>query len=115
MTIKTEPRLGEFELLVVLSMIQVGDSAYGAALAREIEKRTDRDVSLGAIYKTLERLEAKSYLTSRIGEPRAERGGRRRKHYRLTSSGHRTLVRTLEDLDSMRQGLATPIGVAGAL
>ncbi len=115
MVSRTEPRLGDFELLVVLSMIQVGDSAYGAVLAREIENRTQRDVSLGAIYKTLERLEAKSYLTSRVGEPRAERGGRRRKHYQLTSSGHRTLVRTLADLDSMRQGLARPIGVADAL
>lgn len=106
-------KLSEFELLLALAMVRLGDEAYGAALAREIEERTGRNVSLGAVYKTLERLDGKGFLTSRVGAPRATRGGRRRKYYRLRAAGRRALEQTLADLDAMRHGLDLAIGQPG--
>lgn len=99
------PRLSDFELILVLAIVRLEARAYGAEMAREIERRTGRRVALGAIYKTLERLEAKKYLDFEIGQPRAERGGRRRKHYQTTQAGERALRQTLSDLDAMRHGL----------
>ena len=95
-------RLGDFELLLALAIVRLDEEAYGAALAREIEDRTGRTVSLGAVYKTLERLEQKRYLGSHVSEPQPERGGRRRKHYRLMAPGHRALELTLRDIDALR-------------
>ena len=99
------PRLSDFELILVLAVMRLESEAYGAEMAREIQRRTGRDVALGAIYKTLDRLEIKGYLDFEIGAPREERGGRRRKHYRPTALGRRALEQTLQDLDAMRQGL----------
>ena len=106
---RTPSRLGDFELVVCLAMSRLGEDAYGASLARVIEDRTGRSVSLGAVYKTLERLGAKGYCESEIGEPRAERGGRRRKHYRLTKTGQFALERTLADLDALRSPTDTSL------
>ncbi|MDA8017358.1 MAG: PadR family transcriptional regulator [Thermoanaerobaculia bacterium] len=97
-------RLSEFELLVVLAIHRLGSEAYGAEMGREIESRTGREVALGAIYKTLDRLESRRLLTYEISAPRAERGGRRRKHYRTTALGDQALQRTLHELDAMRTG-----------
>ena len=105
MTKTPHPKLSEFELFLALAMVRLGDEAYGAALTREIEDRTGREISLGATYKTLDRLDGKGFLSSRIGAPLAARGGRRRKYYRLTEPGRQALARTLADLDAMRQGL----------
>ena len=110
MTKRSAAKLSEFELLLALAMVRLGDEAYGAALTREIEERTGREVSLGATYKTLDRLDGKGFLTSRIGPPLATRGGRRRKHYRLTDPGRQALKQTLADLDAMRHGLDRALG-----
>ena len=104
-----DARLSDFELLLVLAMVRLDSGAYGAALAREIEQRTRRQVSLGAIYKTLDRLGSKGYVSSQVGSPLAERGGRRRKFYALTAAGEATLERSLRDIDSMRQGVERPL------
>ncbi|MEM1247258.1 MAG: PadR family transcriptional regulator [Acidobacteriota bacterium] len=101
-------RLGDFELLLMLSLHRLGERGYGAAAAREIEERTGRTVSLGAVYKTLQRLSDKGLLDSKIGAPEKRRGGRRRKEYRLTGLGQAELQSTLADLDSMRSGLRLP-------
>lgn len=101
----TIPRLSDFELILVLAIVRLGSEAYGAEMAREIHRRTGRDVALGAIYKTLDRLERKDLVGFEIGEPIAERGGRRRKLYHPTALGERALNRTLSDLDAMRHGL----------
>lgn len=95
-------RLGEFELLILLALQRLGEDAYGAAVARVIEERTGRSVSLGAVYKTLDRLLAKDFLVARTGEPRPERGGRRRREYRLTAVGVQALETTLSGVDAMR-------------
>jgi DNA-binding PadR family transcriptional regulator len=102
--------LGEFEQLLLLAILQCGDDAYGAALQRQLE-RTPRRVNLGAIYTTLIRLEQKGLVTSRMGEPRAERGGRRRKYYRVLPAGVRQLERSLAVLRTMTAGLPRPLEV----
>ena len=77
----------EFEQLVLLALIRQGHDVYGVSICDDIAARTGRDVSLGGVYKTLERLEDKGLVASRVGEPTAERGGRRKKHYRIDGRG----------------------------
>jgi PadR family transcriptional regulator PadR len=100
--------LGEFEQLLLLAILQCGDEAYGAALQRRLE-RTRRRISLGAVYTTLLRLEDKGLVASRIGEHIAERGGRRRKYYRLLPVGLRQLEASLAALRVMTAGLPRPL------
>jgi PadR family transcriptional regulator len=97
--------LGEFEQLVLLSLMRLGEEAYGVPICGDIVERTGRDVSLGAVYKTLERLEDKGLVASRLGEPTPERGGRRKKHYRLIAAGQRALKHSISGLRSMTEGL----------
>jgi DNA-binding PadR family transcriptional regulator len=101
--------LGEFEQLVLLALARQGADAYGVSLCQDITDRTGRDVSLGAVYKTLERMEEKGYIQSRIGEPTAERGGRRKKHYKLLAAGRRALRQSIAALRSMTRGLASDL------
>jgi PadR family transcriptional regulator, regulatory protein PadR len=97
--------LGEFEQLVLLAVLRLDDNAYGSTIRRLIEDSTARHVSIGAIYTTLERLQAKGYLTSRVGEPTAERGGRRRKLYTLDPTGRLALTRAYASWTNMTRGL----------
>jgi DNA-binding PadR family transcriptional regulator len=97
--------LGEFEQLVLLALVRVGDEAYGVPVHDEIASRARRSVSLAAVYKTLERLEAKGYVSSRIGEPTAERGGRRRKYFALEAPGRLALRESLAMLRRMTVGI----------
>ena len=83
--------IGEFEQLVLLSLFRVGKDAYGVPIWREIVDRTGRSVSLGAVYKTLERLEDKGFVGSREGMPTPERGGRSKRCFRLLALGERAL------------------------
>ena len=98
--------LGEFEQIILLALARLSDEAYGVAVQREIRDRTGRDVSLGSVYKTLLRLEAKGLVESWAGEPAPRRGGRRKKHYRLQAAGMRELQRSVAALRSMTRGLA---------
>jgi DNA-binding PadR family transcriptional regulator len=97
--------LGEFEQLVLLALHRQGREGYGVSICQDITDRTGRDVSLGAVYKTLERLETKGLVASHIGEPTAERGGRRKKHYRLLGKGQRALHASLHAIRRMTEGL----------
>ena len=97
--------LGEFEQLVLLALVRLGDEAYGVTVHEQLERRAGRDVALGAVYKTLARLEAKRLVAARLGEPTAERGGRRKRHYKVTPVGRRTLARSLAALHRMTAGL----------
>lgn len=74
-------QLGNFELMVMLVLIRLGDNAYGVPISEELEKRTGRDVAIGSVYAALERLEDKGFVTSELGEPTAEGGGRAKKYY----------------------------------
>jgi DNA-binding PadR family transcriptional regulator len=97
--------LGEFEHIVVLALLRLADQAYGVTVRREIEVRTDRDVSIGAIYATLDRLEAKGYVKSHLGDPTPERGGRSKRFFRVTSKGVTAVNRAQRALLSMTEGL----------
>ncbi|MBI1787480.1 MAG: helix-turn-helix transcriptional regulator [Acidobacteria bacterium] len=102
--------LGEFEQIVLLALLRLGPNAYGMAVRREIEERTGRRVSIGAVYATLERLEGKGYVTSFAGEPTAERGGRAKRFFRLESGGQRALRDSREAIRKMMAGLKTGWG-----
>jgi PadR family transcriptional regulator, regulatory protein PadR len=92
--------LGEFEVLVLTGVIAGGTSAYGMTVHEEVEKLAParRNVSLGAIYTTLGRLEEKGFVESWFGDPTAERGGRAKKFYRITAPGKRALNDALEPM-----------------
>lgn len=98
--------LGEFELLVLLAVLRLGDEAYGASILEEIVRRTRRPAARGSVYITLERLEAKGLLVSEQGEPTPIRGGRAKRYFRLKPRGLRLLKRTLANLDRLQDGLA---------
>jgi len=97
--------LGELEQLVVLGVMHAGEDAYGVPVHDEIQQRAGRDLTLGTIYKTLTRLEDKGLVTSRIGEPTRERGGRRTRCYSVTPAGRRELQLSISALRSMASGL----------
>lgn len=97
--------LGEFEQLVLLALLRLGDDAYGMAVRREIESRAGRDVSIGAVYATLDRLESKGLVKSKVGEVSAARDGRARKCFIITAAGARALERSQQALRDMLEGL----------
>ncbi len=97
--------LGEFEQIVLLAVLRLGDDTYGVPIKHEIEARTGRTVTVGALYRTLDRLEAKGYVSSSFGEPTAERGGRSKRHFKLRPLGLRTLRASHEALAAMAEGL----------
>ena len=97
--------LGDFEQLVLFAALRLGDESYGAAIQREISDRTGRDVSLNAVYTTLDRLETKGLVRSWTGAPTPERGGRRKKHYALLSAGRAALRRTYGAFLAITAGL----------
>jgi len=108
MIIEEMPRrayLGEFELMVLLALIRLGDGAYGVPISREIEQRSGREVALGSVYAALERLEEKGLATSRLGDPTAERGGRAKRYFRVTAQGLRDVREVQHTLVSLWGGL----------
>ncbi len=96
---------GEFELVILLAVLRLGDDAYGVTVLDELERRTSRRLTLGAVYKTLGRLEQKGYLRTRVAPPTQERGGRRKKLYALTSAGLSAARHSLADLRQLAIGL----------
>jgi len=97
--------LGTFEQIILIALIRLGPNAYGMTVRREIARRTGRSVSIGAVYATLERLEAKGFVSSYAGEPTAERGGRSKRFFRIESEGERALRTSQETLRKMTAGL----------
>jgi DNA-binding PadR family transcriptional regulator len=81
--------LGAFDLMILLALMRLGDGAYGVPISREIEETSGRVVALATLYATLTRLEKKGLVSSRLGEPTAERGGRAKKYFRVTARGLR--------------------------
>jgi PadR family transcriptional regulator, regulatory protein PadR len=97
--------LGDFEQLVLFGVLRLEEGAYGAAIRQEIHARSGRDVSINAVYTTLDRLEAKGLLRSWVGEPTAQRGGRRRKFYALRPAGVAALRQAYRAFSAMTVGL----------
>ncbi len=100
--------LGEFEHIVLLAVLRLRDDAYGMRVRREIHERTGRDVAIGAVYATLERLAAKGLVTAAVSNPTPQRGGRAKRSFRLTGAGIEALRRTRADLDAMLDGIVLP-------
>jgi DNA-binding PadR family transcriptional regulator len=99
------PVLGDFEQLVLLGVLRLDQDAYGAAIRQEIHARSGRDVSINAVYTTLDRLERKGLLRSWVGDPTPQRGGRRRKFYALRPAGGAALRHAYQAFASMVDGL----------
>jgi DNA-binding PadR family transcriptional regulator len=93
--------LGEFEHVVLAAILHLGNDAYGMTIRREIADRTGRDISIGALYTTLDRMENKGYLKSKRGEPTNERGGRAKKYYTVSAPGLKTFNQSREMLTNM--------------
>jgi PadR family transcriptional regulator len=99
--------LGDFEQLVLFGVLrlELQDSAYGAAIRQEIHGRSGRDVSINAVYTTLDRLEGKGLLKSWVGDPTPQRGGRRRRFYALRPAGVAALRQGYRAFTAMADGL----------
>jgi PadR family transcriptional regulator PadR len=99
--------LGDFEQLVLLGVcrLESSEASYGAAIRQEIHARSGRDVSINAVYTTLDRLEQKGLLESWVGDPTPQRGGRRRKFYALTTTGVTALRQAYRAFTAMADGL----------
>src|ERR1700761_208064 len=86
--------LGEFELMVILTVVQLGEDAYGVPISRELESQRGRGVAIGSVYAALERLEEKGLVSSSLGHPTPERGGKAKRYFRVTQEGLRQVHRT---------------------
>jgi PadR family transcriptional regulator PadR len=93
--------LGSLEHIILLALVRLEGSAHGMVVRREIEERTGRNISIGAVYATLERLEAKGYVSSSTGDPTPERGGRAKRMFRVEAAGNRALQVSEQTLHSM--------------
>lgn len=93
--------IGEFEELVLLTVATLGDQAYGVAVLEDIQKRANRKISIGALHSTITRLTEKGFITSYLGEPTNERGGRRKRFFQLTASAKQALA----EMKSLRDEL----------
>ena len=98
--------LGEFEQLVMLALLRLKDDAYGMRVRQEIQSRTERSVSIGSVYATLQRLERKGYVRSSVSDPQPIKGGRARKFFLVTREGGRALLHTQESLQRMSAGMS---------
>lgn len=97
--------LGEFELLVLLAAVRLGDEAHPVAIVEEIAARAGRTVQRAAVYVTLQRLEDKGLVSSWLGNPLPERGGKARRHVRLTRAGREAVREAREALQNMWTGI----------
>ena len=101
-----EKFLGEFEQILLLAILRLGENAYGTTIRQLLAETIGRDVTIGALYTTLERAETKGLISSKMGEATQQRGGRAKKYFSLTAKGQGALKRSKQALTSMWQGLA---------
>jgi PadR family transcriptional regulator len=97
--------LGVFEQLILMALLHLAENAYGVTVRREVEERTGRSVSLGAVYATLDRLEKKRYVSSFQGNPTPERGGRAKRFFRIERAGRVALQNSVQIVRKMGNGL----------
>lgn len=101
--------LGTFEQAVLLALVRLGDEAYGRAIFKHVQERLQRDVAAGAVHATLERLQGKGLVTSRLGPGTDIRGGRARRYYRLSAAGVRALNEAREAVEGLWRGIHWPL------
>src|SRR5262245_58453111 len=97
--------LSNFELMVLLAVMRLGNEAYGVPIAEEIESRRGKSVSIGSVYAALERLDSKGFVESELGEATAERGGRAKRYFRITRKGLSEVRETRRALVELWTGL----------
>ncbi len=102
--------IGGFEQMVLLAALRLKNGAYAVAIRQELEERAGRNVARGALYTVLERLESKGFLSSRMGDPTPERGGRSRRYYKVTTLGVSALKSEKDAMVRLWQGLESVIG-----
>jgi PadR family transcriptional regulator, regulatory protein PadR len=107
------PSIGEFEQIVLLAILRLGDDAYGVTIREEIRLCTGREAAPGALYTTLDRLEDKGFIKSRIGDPTPERGGRAKRYVQVSASGVEAVAGAQRAYQTLLKGLNLP-GVAHA-
>ena len=100
--------LGEFEQMVMLAVARLGDGAYGMAILDEIHARTGADAAVASVYAALDRLERRGYVTSAVGAPTPERGGRAKRYFALEPAGADALTRSRTAIESLWDGLELP-------
>jgi DNA-binding PadR family transcriptional regulator len=98
--------LGEFEQVVLMALLHLGENGYGLTIRRDIQKRAKRNVSLGALYSALNRMESKGYVSSWLGDPTPQRGGKSKRYFRIEPAGVLALQRTQTMLALMAKGLS---------
>ena len=95
--------LGEFELMLLLAVVHLGEEAYGVPISRELERNRGRSVSVGSVYAALERLEGKGLIVSALGDPTPERGGKAKRYFRITKDGLQQIHETRRVLTKLWQ------------
>lgn len=107
-----EKYLGEFEQMILLAVMKLGSNAYGKTIRSLLAELLSREVTVGALYATLERLENKGMVSGTMGEPTNERGGRAKKYFEVTAKGQHALKRSKDALTLMWQDLSLTVGYA---
>ncbi len=102
------PSLGEFEQIVLLAILRLRDTAYGVTIGAEITACTGREPAPGALYTTLDRLEDKGLVTSRLGDPTPQRGGRAKRYFVLNSKGLAAITRAQQSYRRLLEGCELP-------
>lgn len=105
--------LGEFEQVVLLAILRLGDTAYAVNIRDEIARCTDREPTPGALYTTLDRLEEKGLVVVRVGDPTPQRGGRAKRYFKVTARGVQAVARVQRSYRRLLDGVTLP-GVANA-
>ena len=105
--------LGEFEYLILAATVRLGDNAYGAAIVKEIESAARRKCSIGGLYTTLDRLEAKGMIKTWMGNPTPERGGRSKRMVRVLAKGIEAATAFYEAVSTVSRGTSWQAGPAG--
>src|SRR5262249_34575801 len=97
--------LGNFELMLLLALLRLGDDAYGVTIAQELESQTEHEVVVASVYATLERLRERGLVTSRLGDSTPERGGRAKRYFRITTAGIREVRDAQRSLMNLWKGI----------
>jgi len=97
--------LGNFDLMLLLALMRLGDDAYGVTIAQELEEQTGREVVVASVYATLERLQDRGLVISRMGDSTPERGGRAKRYFRITGAGTREVRDARQSLMNLWKGL----------
>ena len=103
-----EPTLGEFEQVVLLAILRLGENAYGVTIGAEITACTGREPAPGALYTTLDRLQSKGLLSSRFGDPTPQRGGRAKRYFTLSPQGLAAITRAQQSYRRLLEGCHLP-------